>query len=164
MRPIVPAGFAVLAGLTALAACGGGAGGGSAAAAPVASASQAMLAFFQAAADSNLTRMAQLWGTAEGPASRTGKPDGWEKRLIVIQAYFRGDSTRVVSDVPVTGNDNQRRVIVALYRFGCMRQIPATVTRARDGGWLVEDFDIQTAGNPARPCEPGLELLEALTR
>jgi hypothetical protein len=163
MRPIVPAGFAVTAGLAALAACGGGTAAG-AAAAPVASASLAMRAFMQAAADSNLARMAQLWGTAAGSAAETGKPDGWEKRLIVIQAYLRGDSTRLVSDVPVTGMDNKRRVIVALYRYGCMRQIPATVTRGKSGGWLVEEVDITSAGNPARPCEPGAGALEALTR
>ena len=163
MRPIVSASSVFLAGLAALTACGGGVSGG-AAIEPVGTASQAMRAFFQAAADSNLTRMSQLWGTADGPASKTGKPDGWEKRLVVIQAYLRGDSSRVVSDVPVTGSANQRRLIVALWRFGCVRQIPATVTRGRDGGWLVEEVDIQSAGNPARPCEPGLELLEALTR
>jgi len=162
MRPIVPAGFAVFAGLTALAACGGATRG--AAVEPVASASLAMRAFMQAAADSNLARMAQLWGTADGSAAETGKPEGWEKRLIVIQAYLRGDSTRLVSDVPVTGSDNQRRVTVALYRYGCMRQIPATVIRGKGGGWLVEDVNVQSAGNPARPCEPGTGLLEALTR
>lgn len=164
MRPIVPASFAVLAGLAALAACGGGAATGAAAAAPVGSASLAMRGFFQAAADSNLARMAQLWGTADGSTAETGKPDGWEKRLIVMQAYFRGDSTQLVSDVPVTGEENQRRVIVALYRFGCVKQIPATVTRAKGGGWLVETIDITSAGNPARPCEPGSGQLEELTR
>lgn len=165
MRPIVPVRVLVVAGLTALAACGGGSGGsGVADPAPVASASLAMRAFMQAAADSNLARMAQLWGTADGSASETGKPEGWEKRLIVIQAYLRGDSTRLVSDVPVTGADNQRRVIVALYRFGCMRQIPATVTRGKSGGWIVESVDISSAGNPARPCEPGDEELDRLTR
>jgi hypothetical protein len=164
MRPIVPARVAVIAGLAALAACGGASGSGGATPAPVESASLAMRAFMQAAADSNLARMAQLWGTADGSAAETGKPPGWEKRLIVVQAYLRGDSTRLVSDVAVTGSDNQRRVIVALYRYGCARQIPATVTRGKNGGWLVEDVDISSAGNPARPCEPGTESLDALTR
>lgn len=165
MRPIVPASFAVLAGLSTLAACGGGAAtGGNAAVAPIGSPSLAMRAFMQAAADSNLARMAQLWGTSDGSAAETGKPDGWEKRLIVMQAYLRGDSTQLVSDVPVTGEENQRRVIVALYRSGCVKQIPATVTRGKGGGWLVETVDIRDAGSPARPCEPGSELLEEFTR
>jgi hypothetical protein len=40
-----------------------------------------------------------------------------------------------------------------------VKQIPAIVTRARSGGWLVENIDISAAGNPARPCEePGEDL------
>ncbi len=157
MRPLALAGFA------ALAACGGGAAGGTASVAPIGSSSLAMQTFMQAAADSNLARMAQLWGTAAGSAAETGKPDGWEKRLIVMQAYLRGDSTQLVSDVPVTGEENQRRVIVVLYRRGCVKQIPATVTRGKGGGWLVEHVDVLAAGNPARPCE-GSELLDGFTR
>jgi hypothetical protein len=165
MRPIVPAGLVACAGLAALAACGGGnSGSGIADAAPVGSASLALRSFMQAAADSNLARMAQLWGTAAGPASMTGEPSGWEKRVIVMQAYLRGDSTRLISDTPVSGEDNQRRVIVALYRTGCVKQIPATVIRGKGGGWLVFDIDVQSAGNPARPCESGNEPLETLTR
>jgi hypothetical protein len=78
-----------------------------------------------------------------------------------MQTYLRGDSSRVVTDVPVSGSDNQRRVIVALYRPGCVKQIPAIVTRTKSGSWLVENVDISTAGNPARPCE---EPREDLTR
>ena len=133
MRPIVPAGFAFVAGVAALVACGGGTATGAAATAPVGSASLAMQSFYKAAADSNLARMAQLWGTADGPAAQTGQPTGWEKRVIVMQAYLRGDSAILVSDVPVSGSDNQRRLIVALWRFGCVKQIPATVTRTKTG-------------------------------
>lgn len=153
MRPMI------LAGLAALAACGGGTSIAGGAVEPAGSSTQALLGFMRAAADSNLVRMAELWGSTDGPAARTGKPEGWEKRVIVMQSYLRGDSSRVVTDVPVTGSDSQRRVIVALYRTGCVKQIPAIVTRARSGGWLVENIDISAAGNPARPCEdPGEDL------
>jgi hypothetical protein len=118
-----------------------------------------MTTFMRAAADSNLARMAELWGSADGPAARTGQPPEWEKRVIIMQTYLRGDSSRVVSDVPVAGSDSQRRVIVELYRPGCVKQIPATVTRSRSGGWLVENVDISAAGNPARPCEGSREDL-----
>ena len=161
MRCILSAGFAA----ALLAACGGSTATGAAPdVAPAASASVAMRSFMRAAADSNLARMAQLWGTTDGPASQTGQPIGWEKRLIVMQAYLRGDSALLVSDVPVTGADNQRRLIVALWRFGCVKQIPATLTLGKGGGWLVQEVDIQAAGNPARPCEPDDDLLGALTR
>ena len=149
MRPVM------LCSLVALAACGGGSGGTpSGDVVPVGTSGQAVQAFMRAAADSNLTRMAQLWGNASGPAAVTGQPEHWERRIIVMQAFLRSDSSKVVSDVPVTGKDDQRRIIVALYRNGCMKQVPMTATRGRNGGWLVEQVDISTAGNPARPCEP----------
>lgn len=146
MRPVI------LAGLTALA-CGGGTSISGGPVEPATSASQALTRFMRAAADSNLARMAELWGSADGPAARTGQPPEWEKRIIVLQSYLRGDSVRVVTDVPVSGSDSQRRVIVELYRPGCVKQIPAIVTRTRSGGWLVENIDVSAAGNPARPCE-----------
>ena len=145
MRPVLLAGLAALA-------CGGTSIAGGPVE-PAGSASQAMTAFMRAAADSNLARMAELWGSANGPAARTGQPPEWEKRVIIMQTYLRGDSSRVVTDVPVSGSDSQRRVIVALYRSGCVKQIPAIVTRSKSGGWLVENVDIAAAGNPARPCE-----------
>lgn len=161
---MLPARLAVLAGFSVLTACGGGSGsGGTAEVGPTGSPAQTFQSFMKAAADSNLARMAQLWGTDAGSAAETGKPDGWEKRLIVMQAYLRGDSTQIVSNVPVTGNDNQRRVIVALYRPGCIKQIPATMTRGKGGRWLVVEVDVQSAGNPRNPCE-GTELMETLTR
>ena len=153
MRPTI------LAGLAVLAACGGGSSIAGGPVEPAASSSQAMASFMRAAADSNLARMAELWGSADGPAARTGQPAEWEKRVIIMQTYLRGDSSRVVTDVPLTGSDSQRRVIVTLYRSGCIKQIPAVVTRAKSGGWLVENIDISAAGNPARPCEDPLEDL-----
>ena len=134
-----------------LGACGGGSG--SPAASPVISSPQAVTAFMQAAADSNVTRMAELWGTSRGPASKT-RPADYEKRLMVLQVWLRGDSTRILSDVAIPGEDNRRRVSVALYRGNCMKQIPVTTVRIGDGGWIVQNVDISFAGNPARPCEP----------
>ena len=163
MRPVILAGLAALA-------CGGGTAISGGAVEPATSASQAITTFMRAAADSNLVRMAdgaagvttsmaELWGSADGPAARTGQPPEWERRVIIMQTYLRGDSSRVVTDVPVSGSDSQRRVIVALYRTGCVKQIPAIVTRAKSGGWLVENVDISAAGTPARPCEdPDEEL------
>jgi len=147
--------FLLCAGVAALTACAGGGGGapGSGDVPTMTSSAQAARSFMQAAADSNLTMMAGLWGTPDGPAASTGKPEGWEKRIAVMQAYLRGDSTRMVSDMPVTGDAGQRKAIVALYRMGCSKQIPIILARARSGGWLVVNVDLAAAGNPARPCE-----------
>lgn len=148
MRRSLCAGFALLA-----AGCGGGAQGGGAAPTPVTSSTQAIRSFMQAAADSNLTRMAELWGTPDGPAAQTGRPEGWEKRIAVIQAYLKNDSTRLVSDMPVSGEANQRRTVIQVWRMGCSRQVPAVMARTKAGGWVVTNVDLTAAGNPARPCE-----------
>ena len=56
----------------------------------------------QAVADSNLDKMATLWGTANGPASRTRQPSDYQRRIAIMQAYLRNDSFRVISDVAET--------------------------------------------------------------
>ena len=133
-----------------LTACGGGGGAGSGSAAPLSTSPQVVTAFMKAAADSNLTRMGELWGTANGPASKSTDN---EKRLAIMQAYVRGDSIRIVADEPVPGSDNRRKVTVALYRRGCLKQFPINTVLTKSGGWLVNSLDVTMAGNPARPCE-----------
>ena len=145
-----------------LAACGGH--GGSSPTAPVASSGQAMREFMKAAADSNLTRMAQLWGSSRGPAAETNYPEGFERRLVVIQAYLRADSTKIVSDMPVTGDKSHRRLVVAIYRGGgCMKQVPATLAKVKEA-WIVTNVELAAAGNPARPCEQATQPPEGVTR
>jgi hypothetical protein len=146
-----------------LLACACGGASSNPAAAPVTSSPQAVSSFMRAAADSNISRMAELWGTSKGPASQT-RPEEYEKRLMVMQAWLRGDSTRVISDTAVPGDSDRRRVTIALYRGTCVKQIPVITVRLGDGGWIVEFVDISFAGNPARPCEPGTEQRELLTR
>jgi hypothetical protein len=138
--------------LLVLAACGGS--NANTATTPRTSSPQAVTAFMRAAADSNITRMAQLWGTSKGPVSQAPVPN-YEKRLAVLQAYLHGDSTHVVSDMPVQGDANHRQVIVALYRGTCVKQIPVTTVRIKEGTWIVEQVNVVAAGNPARPCEGG---------
>lgn len=140
---------------TVLVACACG-GGGSSSPAPVGSSTQAVTTFMRAAADSNLSRMAELWGTSGGPAS-VRRPANYEKQIFVMQVYLRGDSTRIISDAAMPGDDNRRRVSMALYRGTCVKQIPVTTVRLRDGGWIVQNVDLTFAGNPARPCDPGTE-------
>ena len=137
-----------------LPACSGYRGSGGPSAAPVTSSSQAMRDFMQAAADSNLSRMGQLWGTRKGPAAETNTPPDFEKRLILIQAYLRADSSKLISDLSIPGENDKRQVAVAIYRRGCMKQVPAVMIRLGNKGWIVNNVDLAPAGNPARPCEP----------
>jgi len=135
-----------------LSACGGASAPLSA---PPESTSEAVVrSFMRAAADSNLLRMGDLWGTTRGPANATRFPPEYQKHLVVMQAFLRGDSVRILSDVAKGGRDNERDVAILLFRPNCIKQIPMTTVRTGSGAWLVQNVDVSAAGNPARPCEP----------
>jgi hypothetical protein len=133
-----------------LAACGGGAGAPDATK-PAGSAKEAVQSFMQAVADSNHDKMASLWGTAAGPASRTNIPPDWRRRIPVMQAYLRNQSFRVTSDQP-QGTEFRRALQVELKRETCTWSVPFVAIRTADGTWLVTQVDLAAAGNPARPC------------
>lgn len=136
-----------------LAACGGG--GGAKPAEPQTSAAGAVRSFMQAVADSNVDKMASLWGTANGPASRTRQPPDWERRVAIMQAYLRNDSFRITSDVPEQADPSRRAQQVEIKRQTCTWTVPFVTVKARDGSWLVTQVDLAAAGNPARPCVQG---------
>lgn len=132
-----------------VAACGGGAG--AAEPEPTTSASGAVRSFMQAVADSNIAKMASLWGSASGPASRTNQPPDYLRRVAIMQAYLRNDSFRVTSDSPEAG-ENRRALQVEIRRDTCTWNVPFVAIKANDGNWLVTQVDLAAAGNPARPC------------
>lgn len=148
-----------IAGLVLAAACGGTAAGGSAE--PAESARESVQEFMQAAADSNLQRMGQLWGTARGPAAVTNQPNGYERRLVIMQTYLRGSEYAVTADH--AGDTPDRRIVdVRLQRDGCTFVLPITTVRSQNHGWLVNSFDLREAGTPGRGCTaPGDSLPSA---
>ena len=142
-----------------LAACGGGSAPSTVA--PATTASGAVDGFMQAVADSNLTGMANLWGTSAGPAAKTNQPADWEKRVTVMQAYLRNESHRVLSDAPVAGDANRHTVQVEIRRQLCTWTIPLTALKLADGTWIVNQVDVTAAGNPAQACVPGQDSAAA---
>jgi hypothetical protein len=107
----------------------------------------------QAVADSNLEKMASLWGTANGPASKTKQPQDYQRRVAIMRAYLRSDGFRVTADRP-QGPD-RRALQVQIRRQVCTWTVPFVAIQTTDGSWLVTQVDLTAAGNPARPCEPG---------
>src|SRR5690242_16591987 len=59
-----------------------------------ATASAAVEEFMRAASDSNLTRMAELFGTERGSSARTKQPSDYARRMVVMQAALAGISVR----------------------------------------------------------------------
>lgn len=129
-----------------MAACGPG----TAPVQPAKSAAAAVEGFMQAVADSNVAKMASLWGTAHGPALKTNQPPDYERRIAIMQAYLRSDSFRLTADVAEA--EDRRALQVELKRQTCTWSVPFVAIKARDGSWLVNQVDLTAAGNPSRPC------------
>ena len=158
----------ILAAPLVLAACGGGPGA-SGSAGPAPSPELAVRSFMQAAADSNLTRMAELWGTQAGPASKTKQPPDYERRLVIMQAYLSGAPYRLVPGgaaqiepagggapdmPPAPAHAAPPHVVGKRGRPGCLKFVPFTVVRSADNAWVVNQVDLAAAGHPKRPCTP----------
>ncbi len=135
-----------------LAGCGGASS--PATVAPTSSAKGAVDGFMQAVADSNQGRMASLWGTAAGPASRTGQPPDYERRVAIMLAYLRNESHRIVSDTP-DGGETRHALQVEIRRQLCSWVVPFTAIKLGDGTWIVSQVDLTAAGNPGQACNPG---------
>jgi hypothetical protein len=138
-----------------------GCGGGSKTASPAPAATSdspenAVKNFMQAIADSNITRMSQLWGTAKGPAAETKKPDDYEKRMVITQLYLRGAPYRIIRVDPVTDDAAKKLVTVDLNRGECTKTVPVTVVNTGNNNWIVNQIDLNLAGTPVRPCEPAV--------
>ena len=136
----------------ALAGCGGAST--PATVAPTNTARGAVESFMQAVADSNLTQMANFWGSSGGPAARTGQPQDWDRRIAVMHGYLRNESHRIVSDTP-DGGGTRHALQVEIRRQLCSWVVPFTAVKVSDGNWVVSQVDLTAAGNPARPCDPG---------
>jgi hypothetical protein len=134
-----------------LVACGGGAT--STPVEPAKTAATAVQGFMQAVADSNVDKMAGLWGTASGPAAKTRQPQDYQRRIAIMRAYLKNDSFRLTSDVPKTAD--RRELQVQIRRQVCTWNVPFVAIRTTDGSWLVNQVELTAAGNPARPCDPG---------
>ncbi len=142
----------------AVAACGGGSASHTTAApGPVTSPRGAVEQFLEAVADSNVQKMGMLWGTSAGPAAKTNQPPDWERRIVVMQAYLRNEGAKVTGDAPDNSGPDRHLVQVELRRQLCTTTVPFTVIKLADGTWLLNQVDLGTAGNPARPCLPGSE-------
>ena len=130
----------------ALVACGGKPGPVNVDPGPAAAIDQ----FMRAVADSNLNRMAELWGTEKGPASQTHQPPDYQRRVPIMWAYLRNSTSHVVAELERTP---ARSVLaVDMDRSGCRRRLSVTMVRANQGEWLVNALDLAQMGVPGTPC------------
>lgn len=110
----------------------------------------ALSAFMQAVADSNLNRMAQLWGTEKGSAAQTGQPADYQRRIAVMYTYLRGASVRVIGEVERRGRTSV--LATEVLRADCVKRVPFTMVQTGQGGWLLTAVDLALIGVPGTPC------------
>ena len=143
-----------------LAACGGGSASGPAPSLSATTPEGAVRLFFQSVADSNVAGMSRLWGTADGPASITGKPQDYVRRMEVTQLFLRNSPYRVTSTTPMAADSDRKQVQVELDRVDidgkrCVRTMQVVVVNTGKQGWIVEAMDLNQAGTPGRSCTGG---------
>ncbi len=136
------------AALLVLLACGGHTASQSPDPAP--SAEKAVQEFMRAVADSNVAKMAQLWGSAKGSAADTHEPANYPQRIIIIQAYLRDATYRILSnDADATG---RHTLNVEIRRESCQKVVPFNVVKS-PRGWVVNQIDLSGLGSPGRACD-----------
>lgn len=118
-----------------------------------ATATAAVEQFVRAASDSNLTRMAELFGTDEGSVRSTGKPADYPKRMVIMQAMMGHTAVRALSEVKVA-RKNHMVVTTEIAKGNCKVVIPITAVKSDHDGWLVREFDLPAIWDGInRPCE-----------
>lgn len=137
--------------LTAVIACGGG-GSPPAGVAPGPGPTLAVEQFMRAVADSDLTRMAQLWGTSHGSAAETGKPTDYQRRVAVMYSFLRGSTARVITEVE--RSKDKSTLAVEVSRRDCRKRLPFTLERTKNDRWMVTSIELGVLGTPGRPCPP----------
>ena len=111
--------------------------------------------FMEAVSDSNLAKMAELWGTAKGSAARTRQPTDYERRIVIMQAYLRDRRHRLMSNTQEGADVNRRIVQVEFRRGDCVKMVPFTVIRSEPGDWVVNSIDLALLGAPGSNCDEG---------
>lgn len=121
---------------------------------PQAGSEAAVQGFLRAVADSNLEKMAQLWGTSKGAAAKTHEPSDYDRRIVVMQAYLHGAEFKILSNTADQGRKDRRTLQVELTRDGCDKIVPFTTVRTRSGSWIVSAIELGELGSPGRQCGP----------
>ena len=137
--------------MAALVGCGGGSKPATTTT-PSAGPSHAVDAFMKAVADSNLTRMAELWGTKGGSAAETGKPTDYQRRVAVMYTFLKGSTAKVLAEVE--RSDDKSTLAVEVTRAECRKRIPITLEKAKGDRWLISSIELGSLGTPGRACPP----------
>ncbi len=108
--------------------------------------------FMAAVADSNLTKMAEYWGTAKGAAGEIGQPADYPKRIEVMQLWLRGYSYRILASTPTDAERTEQAMQVEMARGDCRKPVAFLAVKTNSARWVIQSIDLNAIGSPMRPC------------
>lgn len=124
-----------------LAACGSGGQQATGSASP--GPSLVVERFLQAANANDLQTMTQLFGTAERTIVQLDGRQQAEQRMFVLASLLRHDDFAIQEQRVVPGRgDDAAELIVALTKGRRIVNVPHTVVRRKQGGWIIEKIDV----------------------
>lgn len=99
--------------------------------------------FLQAANAKDFDAMARLFGTVDGPVK--GDPHEIEFRMATIAQILAHEDYEIVSEEREPGRRNPtNRIGVNITKNGeVIRDVPFMVVQGQDGGWLIEEIDLE---------------------
>lgn len=100
--------------------------------------------FLRAANEKDLDTMASLFGTRDGPVTRTWSAQEVDDRMYLLAEVLRHSDYTIQGEQIVPGRrDEATRILVALVIDTDTVQVPFTLVRSgRVGHWLIEDIPI----------------------
>ena len=113
------------------------------------SAAAAITSFLQAARVTEVSAMARLFGTTNGPITEREGSVEVEKRMRALACYLSHDGARIVEELPGVGAG--RAVTVELRQRELSRRARFTTVPGPRGRWFVESFDINALSDFCRP-------------
>lgn len=146
----------LLLGVLLLSACGGSAarnaGAGAAAAADSGLAPTMIVERFLRAANQNdLDTMASLFGTRDGPVSRSWSRQEADERMFLLASLLRHTDYTVTGERIVPGRrEEATNIDVRLVVATGPVSVPFTLVRARNRQWLIEQVGIERVTHPGR--------------
>jgi len=105
------------------------------------SARGAVEAFLGAVRAQDLQAMANIWGTAKGPAKDVVDRAQLEKRELIMQCYLGHDKFEVLNEAP--GKEGERVFTVSLTKGGNTKQTTFHAVEGPSDRWYVLSADLE---------------------
>jgi hypothetical protein len=107
--------------------------------------------FLSAANAKDLTRMSTLFGTKNGPVSKSWEKQELEQRMFIFANVLKHEDYKIEGEQIVPGRLNEATQLnVSLMNKDQKVTVPFVLVRTKDQKWLIEEFDMRKILNPTR--------------